>query len=498
MSLSAIVIGGGFSGLSAAITLADQGHSVKLLEKNEVMGGRARQWKSEGFTFDLGPSWYWMPDVFESFFERFGKKVSDYYTLKRLSPSYRVYFKNETVDVPADYEELKAWFESREKGSAAKLDQFLAEAEYKYEVGINDLVYRPGRKLTEFLDARIIGGLFKLQLLGDISTHIRKFFKDPLIIELLEFPVLFLGERANKTPALYSLMNYADIKLGTWYPEGGMFEIVKALQSLAIEKGVEIYTETEVTGFVRSQKNITSVQTIKGNFDCDVVISGAEYHHTDKHLLPEEISNYSEKYWDSRKMAPSSLLFYLGINKKLNNLLHHNLFFDADFGQHSEEIYLNPKWPTDPLFYVSVPSMTDPTVAPEGMENVFLLIPLAPDLQDSDELREKYYHIIMERLEQRTGQNLRDHVVLKRSFAMNDFKTDYNAYKGNAYGLANTLLQTAILKPSLKNKNLNNLYYTGQLTVPGPGVPPSLISGFVVANEVMKDLKTTPQPKVIA
>ena len=487
MKDKAVVIGSGFAGLSASISLAHRGFDVTLLEKNDLPGGRARQWVKDGFTFDLGPSWYWMPDVFESFFAKFGKKVSDYYQLQRLDPAYKVFFKDEEVEVPADLNKLKSWMETREPGSAEKLDKFLAEAAYKYEVGINDLVYRPGRSIFEFADWRVLSGLIKMDLLTNISKHIRSFFKDPYIIQLLEFPVLFLGERAWKTPALYSLMNYADLVLGTWYPMGGMYSVVKALVALAEEKGVKLIFNQEVTSFEYSGKVIKAVCTNTDRFEADVVVAGADYHHIDQHILPEKLRNYTPSYWEKRKMAPSSLLFYLGVNKRIDNLPHHTLFFDRDFALHAEEIYGNPKWPTDPLFYLSLTSKTDKT-APEGCENLTILIPLAPGLEDSIEMREKYYNIIMERLENRIGQSIRPHVMVKRSYAMTDFVTDYHAFKGNAYGLANTLMQTAILKPSLKNKKLVNLYYTGQLTVPGPGVPPSLISGWVVANEVAKDM----------
>ncbi|GCD78550.1 phytoene dehydrogenase [Thermaurantimonas aggregans] len=487
MKDKAVVIGSGFAGLSAAISLAHKGYEVTLLEKNDMPGGRARQWVKDGFIFDLGPSWYWMPDVFEAFFSKFGKKVSDYYELYRLDPAYKVFFKDDEVEVPADLTKLKSWMERREPGSAAKLDKFLKEAAYKYEVGINDLVYRPGRSIFEFADWRVLTGLLKMDLLTNISKHIRSYFSDPYIIQLLEFPVLFLGERAWKTPALYSLMNYADLVLGTWYPKGGMYSVVKALVSLAEEKGVTILYNQEVKSFEIAHNQIKAVLTENYRYEADVVIAGADYHHVDQQLLPEKYRNYSERYWQTRKMAPSSLLFYLGVNKRIEGLPHHTLFFDRDFALHAEEIYGKPQWPTEPLFYISVTSKTEKT-APESCENLTILIPLAPGLEDSEQMREKYYHVVMDRLEKRIGQEIRPHVVVKRSYAMNDFVKDYHAFKGNAYGLANTLLQTAILKPSLKNKKLHNLYYTGQLTVPGPGVPPSLISGWVVANEVVKDM----------
>lgn len=490
MRKTALVIGSGFAGLSAAACLAKAGFKTKVLEKNHRAGGRARQFKADGFTFDMGPSWYWMPDVFERYFSLFGKKVSDYYTLKRLDPSYRVYFSKEDIyDLPATMEELFALFEQHEPGSSKHLKAFLDEAAYKYEVGINDLVYKPSRSLTEFIDPRLLYGLLRMDVFKSISSQIRGKFKNKHLIDILEFPVLFLGAKPEKTPALYSLMNYADMALGTWYPEGGMHEIVKAMVSVAEEQGVEFVYNAEVTGFNMNGSKIDAVETAQGTFEADVVVGGADYHHLDQHVVPQGFKQYSKEYWDSRVMAPSSLIFYLGINKKLNKLLHHNLFFDADFGLHADEIYENPKWPTNPLFYVSAPSQTDDTVAPEGHENIFILIPVAPGIDSDDEkTRQHYYNLVMDRLEQITEQNVRDHVVYNRSYAHADFMSDYHAFKGNAYGLANTLKQTAVLKPALKSSKIKNLYYTGQLTVPGPGVPPSLISGQVVAKEIEKDL----------
>lgn len=486
---TAIVIGSGFAGLSAATKLASEGYSVTILEKNNQPGGRARQFEEAGFTFDMGPSWYWMPDVFEEYFNRFGKSVSDYYQLERLDPSYRVYFPDGPTDIPATPEAVANLFDKIEPGSGKALKEFLKDAEYKYQVGIQELVYKPGRSLLEFADLRVLKGLLQMNLLSSMRKFIRKSFNHPKITEILEFPILFLGALPENTPALYSLMNYADISLGTWYPKGGMHKIVEAMVSLAIEKGVVIKTGEEVLGFRYQSNTISGVMTTNGEFEADVVVAAADYHHVDQHLLSPEFKMYSPKYWDSRKLAPSSLLYYLGFNTRIPELEHHNLFFDADFGVHSKQIYSDPKWPDDPLFYACVPSKTDTTVAPEGSENAFLLIPVAPDMKENPEVQEKYFNMVLDRLEKHTGRELRKHLVYRRDYGYTNFVEDYHSFKGNAYGLANTLDQTAVLKPKLKNSKLTNLYFTGQLTTPGPGVPPSLISGQVVAGEIIKDHK---------
>ena len=475
--------------------MAKAGWDVTVLEKHHTPGGRARQLKGNGFVFDIGPSWYWMPDVFERYFNCFGKKVSDYYQLKRLDPSYRVYWKDGQMDIPADYQELKKLFETLEPGSGLQLDRFMSEAAYKYQVGINKLVHKPGQSLTEFLDWDLVKGLFKLDVFTSMKTHISKHFKDERLQQLMEFPVLFLGALPQDTPALYSLMNYADIKLGTWYPQGGMYSVVEAMYSLAKELGVKFYFDHNVSEVTIARKEVKTViaqntsnqQITNVVFEADVVISGADYHHVETDLLPKEYRTYTEAYWNKRVMAPSCLLYYIGLNKKLDGVLHHSLFFDTDFGIHGKEIYTTEQWPSDPLFYVSASSVTDENVAPPGAENLVFLIPVAAGLKgDTEELRDAYFQKIVTRFENRTGQLIQASIIYKKSYSVSNFVEDYNSFKGNAYGLANILKQTAVLRPSCKSIKIKNLFYTGQLTVPGPGVPPSLISGEVVSKEVIK------------
>ena len=488
-SKNIVVIGSGFAGLCAASTAAKAGHRVILIEKNDQLGGRARVWRESGFTFDMGPSWYWMPEVFENFYQQFGKTTADFYELKRLSPSYRIYFgENDIVDVPSNFQELRNLFESIEPGSGEKLMRFLNDAKYKYETGMNDFVWRPSDSIKEFFELKIVKALFKMNLFGSVSNEVRDLFYHPKLRKLLEFPVLFLGATPQNTPGLYSLMNYADLVLGTWYPMGGMSEIVNAMEGIANEQGVEIRLQEEVIEIKSSNGKAQTVITNKNSYEVDAVISAGDYAHMDTKVLNKDDANYDEKYWDSRTMSPSSLLFYVGVNKRLKNILHHNLFFDEDFEIHAKEIYTEPQWPSKPLFYVCCPSLLDRSTAPDGHENLFFLIPLAPGLEDSDAERERYFEMTLNRLEKYAGESIRDNIVVKRSYAMNDFKKDYHSYKGNAYGLANTLLQTAFLKPKMRSKRLKNLVYAGQLTVPGPGVPPAIISGQLAAQEVIKNL----------
>ena len=490
MQKSALIIGSGFSGLSAASFMAKAGWKVDVVEKNDMPGGRARQLKRDGFTFDMGPSWYWMPDVFERYFSQFGKTINDYYKLTRLDPSYRVYWSEGFSDIPAHYNQLRDFFESAERGSSAQLDKYLEEAAYKYNVGVGKLVYKPGLSLAEFLDWETIKGVFKLDVFTSIKKHISHHFKNEKLRRLMEFPVLFLGALPRNTPALYSLMNYADIKGGTWYPYGGMYSVVKGMHQLALELGVTFYFDEAVKEIIVQDGEVIDIVTSRTDYRPDVVISSADYHFTETKLLAPECQSYSDKYWNRRVMAPSCLLYYIGLNKKLQNVQHHSLFFDVPFDQHADEIYSDPQWPSDPLFYVSVNSVTDSSVAPPGCDSLVFLIPVAAGLQgDTEDLRKRYFDKILRRMEKQTSQNVGDSIIYYKSFSVSDFVHDYNSYRGNAYGLGNTLKQTAILRPSCRSKKVKNLFYTGQLTVPGPGVPPALISGEVVAREVIRSFQ---------
>ncbi|MEM9363167.1 MAG: phytoene desaturase family protein [Bacteroidota bacterium] len=479
-----VIIGSGFSSLSASCYLAKQGYEVHVFEKNETVGGRARQLIREGFTFDIGPSWYWMPDIFDKFFGDFGKKTSDYYQLDKLDPAYKIFFQDDVITIGDCMDKICEEFERIEAGSSAHLKKFIGKAQENYNIAINKVVLRPGLSPIELVTKETV--LRVDQFFKSISQEVRKKFKNPKLISTLEFPVLFLGAKPSKTPSFYSFMNFADFGLGTWHPKGGMYEIIKAIKALAEEQGVTFHMKSAVDQVVVENGIVTGIQTNGAFHPADYVISGADYHHSET-LLEEKYRQYSESYWENRTYAPSSLLFYVGFTKKLKNIEHHNLFFDTNFERHAEEIYDDPQWPSEPLFYVNFPSVTDNSMAPKDHEAGFFLVPIAPGLEDTPQLREQYFDIIIDRFEKRTGQNAKNHILFKESFCVNDFIEQYNSYKGNAYGMANTLRQTAFLRPNLKSNKVKNLYFTGQLTVPGPGVPPSLISGKLVSDLILKN-----------
>ena len=474
------IIGSGFSALSAASYLAKNGNEVTVYEKNKTLGGRARQLKKEGFTFDMGPSWYWMPDVFDAFFNDFGKNTSDFYHLERLDPGYEVYFgENEKISIGDSLEKIERVFENEEKGSGEKLRQFIQKAKDNYEVAIKDLVYRPGISPLELITPTTIKKFN--YFLSNIKKDVCKDFKSPKLRQILQFPVLFLGAKPENTPAFYNFMNFADFGLGTWHPDRGMYSIVNGMVDLAKSLGVSFQTDTPIKKILVDQHNsVIGLETDQESIKADIVLSGADYHHSETLLEPKH-RMYSEAYWDKKVFAPSSLLFYIGLDKKVKNVSHHTLFFDVDFDEHARVIYDDPAWPKDPLFYANFPSITDPSMAPEGQEACFLLIPLAPGISDTQALRDQQLELVLSRLETLTKQSIKKHMLFCESFCVNDFISEYNSYKGNAYGMANTLFQTAFLRPKLRSKKVKNLYFTGQLTVPGPGVPPALISGKLVA-----------------
>ena len=487
MKRTIYIIGSGFASLSASCYLAQAGHEVIILEKNSTIGGRARQYKKDGFIFDIGPTWYWMPDVFERFFSDFNKIPLDYYRLDQLNPAYEVYFsEQDSKTISGNLEEIYTMFENEEPGSSKHLKTFLDSAQKNYETAIKELVYRPGISPIELITPKTI--VRANQFLSTIRKKVRKNIKSSKLIKILEFPVLFLGAKPSNTPAFYNFMNYADFGLGTWHPKGGMYKVIEGTVTLAKSLGVQFQTNANVEEIV-VEKNAVKGIKVNGNYiETDLLLSGADYHHTET-LLPKENRQYSEAYWEKKTFAPSALLFYVALDSPIENVSHHTLFFDCDFEKHAETIYDDPSWPEDPLFYASFPSKTDTSLAPEGKEAATFLIPLAPGISDTMETRELYFNKIIERLEKVTNQKVKNRILFKKSFCVNDFIEDYNSYKGNAYGLANTLFQTAFLRPKIKSKKVENLFFTGQLTVPGPGVPPALISGKIAATLMLNKLK---------
>lgn len=486
------ILGGGIAGLTAASSLAKAGHQVDLIDNNVRVGGRISSFSKNGFLFDKGPSWYWMPDVFERFFNEFSRTQTDFYDLKQLDPGFKIFYEGgNTLMVPSNREALYEVFEEIEKGSAAQLKLFLEDAEIKYNLSMSDLVYNPSLSWFEFVNKRTIEGVIKNKIFQSFDKHVRKYFKDDRLIQLMEFPVLFLGAKPSNIPSLYSLMNHAALNQGTFYPMGGMIKIAEAFEQIAREQGVQVHCGETVQSIEIKNGQVHEISTNHHKHRTDGVVVGMDYHHFEQNILEQGWRNYDEAYWDKRTLSPSSLIFFLGIDKKLPHLEHHNLFFDTDFKKHAEEIYDTKEWPSDPLFYVCCPSKTDATVAPEGSENLFILIPIAPGIVDTEFVRKKYLEMVLIRMEKICKTSIKENIIVQESYCIKEFKEEYNSYKGNAYGLANTYMQTAVLKPSMINPKIKNMVYAGQLTVPGPGLPPAIISGQIASALLLKQLKKT-------
>ncbi|RPD42974.1 phytoene desaturase family protein [Chitinophaga barathri] len=492
MKKNVAIIGAGFSGLSSAGYLARKGYEVHVFEKHHHPGGRARQFcTKEGYVFDMGPSWYWMPDIIESFFSDFGYRTSDFFELVSLNPQFEMIFADGKISVPEKLDDMKILFEEIEKGAGGQLEKFMKSAKFKYEVGMREYVNKPCNSWVEFLSPKIAKSALSLDLLTNFRTYVARYFSNPKLKTMMEFPVIFLGASPKNIPALYSLMNYGGYALGTHYPMGGFHQLILAMHKLASREGATFHFNHTVERINVENGRVSSLIINSKCYKFDTVVASSDYHHTET-LLDQEYRNYSENYWLQKTFAPSCLIYFLGIKEKIPNLKHHTLFFEYDLDEHIDSIYRDKKWPEKPLFYCCCPSKTDAGVAPENCENLFLLMPLAIGIADNEQIREKYLNEMLSRIEKQTGiSNLKSKIEFKKSYCASDFVSDYNAYGGNAYGLANTLSQTAILKPKIRNKKVSNLFYTGQLTVPGPGVPPSIISGKIAADEVIRLLQKT-------
>ena len=471
--------------MAAAALLAKDGFEVTVLEKNDQPGGRAIVWNQKGFVFDMGPSWYLMPDVFEKFFAEFGKKPEDYYKLLRLNPAYRVFFdKDEIVDISPDFEQNSQLFERYQPGGREQFKKYLTAAQYQYQIAMNEFIYKEYRHLWDFFSLRLLSKGSKLHIFTSLDKYAQRYITDPKLRKILEYTMVFLGGTPFDTPALYSLMSHVDFNLGVWYPDGGFGALARAFQRLASEQGVTFKFESEVEKILVSGNKVTGVKTSKGNMSADVVIANADYHHVETNLLDQQNQTYTQQYWEKRAIAPSALLMYLGVEGKIKSFAHHNLYFASQWQDHFNTIFHEPKWPEDPSYYVSCPSKTDPSVAPKEDENLFVLVPVAAGLQDTEKTREKYFTKVMDHLESLTGENIKDRLVVKRLFAHNDFTNQYHAYKGTALGLAHTLGQTAIFRCSHQSKKVKGLYYTGHYTHPGIGVPMVVISSQIIAQQL--------------
>lgn len=481
-----VIIGAGFGGLSAAILLAKEGFKVTVLEKNNQPGGRAGQFSENGFTFDTGPSWYMMHHAFEDFFKLAGKDYRDYYEIERLDPTYRAFFDGEQFDISADIDKVYTLFESIEKGSSQRLKKILNESEYLYKKAI-PFLQKPFLTPFDFLELEFAFQFIKKRLFRSYENYINSNFKDKRLQDLLSWHTVFLGGTPASVPALYILMLYADLKLGTFYPKGGMHQVVQALYRLAKEYGVTFEFESPVEKINVIKGRAKEVITPNKTYLTDIILSNADYHHTEQQLLEEEWRNYPKSYWDKVTMSPSTFLIFLGLDKNLDNLLHHNYYFSNDSSSHFKSIQGEKEWPSNPSYYISVPSKSNNKISPEGGENIMLLVPVAAGLEDSEVIRERMGKNVLNHFENLIGTSIKDSIKVQKTFAHNDYLHGYNAYKGNAFGLANTLFQTGSFRPRIRSRKVKNLYFAGTTTVPGIGMPLAVISAQVTSKQILKD-----------
>ncbi|MGI9255998.1 MAG: phytoene desaturase family protein [Salinispira sp.] len=486
-----LVIGGGFTGMAVAALLQNKGMDVSIAEKNSHLGGRARTWSSKGYTFDMGPSWYLMPEVFEKFFTSLGKKRENYYTLQKLDPLYRVFFEGEnTVDIHSDIEQTAKLFESFERGGQARLKAYLEDCRYKYQLALNRFLYSEYRNIFQFFNPSTVFHGLRLGIFGSLHKHVQKYFSDHRAQKILEYAMVFLGTSPNAAPSFYSIMSHVDLVQGVYFPQGGMGAMVAGMEKLLSELNVTVRTNCEVQHIHAEGKKVESVQTSQGIMKPDYVIGTGDYHHLEQDLLEKPYRNLSKRYWQKAVLAPSMFILYLGVRRKIPQLAHHNLFFASDWNRHFNQIFEKPQWPDNPSYYVSAVSRDDDTMAPPGRENIFILVPIAPGLECTEEHKQRYAEKMIIHLEALTGKSIRDEIEVQRIYTAQDFQDDYHAFKGTALGLAHTLGQTAVFRPSMRNRKLENLFYAGQYTHPGVGVPMTFIAADIVADILAETVKT--------
>ena len=493
---SVVIIGAGIGGIAAAAMLAKGGDDVTIVEKNDSVGGRARVFEKDGFVFDMGPSWYMMPEVFEHFFDLMGEKISDYYNLRKLSPSYRVFLKSDKshYDFYGDIDKNKETFEKIEPGSGAVLVKFLAKLKLQYSIAYNEFMFKNYNSIFDFLTWSVAKVGWKLPLLKKQKQIIESRFKSEILQKVMQYQMILLGTAPGDCPGIYSMMNYVDFGLGVWYPDGGIWKLPEAMEKIAIKNGVKILKNAPVSQIITENNIAKGIKLENGeNIFADIVISNADITYTDQHLLKEEDRQYTDKYWDSKMLAPSAFILYLGIKDKIPTLEHHNLVFSKDWNKGFEQIFNKPAWPEDPSFYVCAPSKTDSTVAPKDCENLFVLVPIAPGLKYDDNFEKNYTEKILNELESYLNvENIHDRIMFQKTYSVKNFELDYNAYKGTALGLAHTIKQTALFRPNNIHKRIKNLFYVGAGTNPGIGMPICIISAELVYKRITGNNQVEP------
>jgi phytoene desaturase len=511
---SAIVIGGGIAGLATAGLLAKDGYTVTLLEARSALGGRAGSWEKNGFRFDTGPSWYLMPEVFDHFFRLMGSSADEELSLEKLDPGYRVFFEkhDEAIDIAADRETNLETFERIEPGGRAALTRYLASARDTYEIAVKRFLYSTFQSYRTALTRDVLrrsGRLARL-LLQPLDSLTSRAFADPRLRQILGYPAVFLGSSPFAAPSLYHLMSHLDLENGVFYPRGGFSEVIRRIAQLAEASGVTVTTDATVTAITTAggkRAHVTGVRYtdaagVGHRLEADVVVSAADLHHTETTLLPEALQSYPQSWWDERIPGPGAVLVMLGVEGTLPELAHHSLFFTEDWHDNFDRIFGCATSIPDPAsIYVCRPSATDETVAPTGMENLFVLVPVPadPGIGFGGEDRtgslvvEELADTIIAQIATWAGiPDLADRIVVRKTVGPQDFRNDLNSWRGTSLGPAHTLRQSAFLRGKNASSKIDGLFYAGGTTVPGIGLPMCLISAELVLKRIRGDLSTGP------
>ena len=488
MTKKAIIIGSGFGGLGAACLLAQQGWEVSLHEKNEQLGGRAGLIETDGFRFDTGPSWYLMPEVFERFFGLLGEDVHKHLNLVRLSPAYRVFYKDlgDRLDISSNLAQDMATFERFEPGSGQQLKRYLARAGSVYDVAAGQLLFKNYDRIGDAITWPLLRRLPDLHIGRSLHSYIKQHFKDPRLQKVLEYQAVFLGLSPYQAPAMFHMMSHTDFTQGVFYPMGGIYEIIRALEHLGSARGVTYHLRSPVQKILVENGRAVGVVTQGGEERADIVISNADMHFTEQRLLEPDQRDHSERFWQTRKLAPSALLLYLGVKRQYDSLAHHNLLFSTDWPRTFRQIFDNPTgFPDDPSLYVCAPSKTDPSVAPKGYENLFVLVPIASGIPYSNAQLEQFTDQILTTMEQELDlPDLRQQLACRKVFCVRDFEERFNSFQGTGLGLAQTLRQTAVFRPANHSRKVRDLYFVGAGVHPGIGMPTSLTSAELLARRL--------------
>lgn len=508
---SIVVIGGGIAGLASAALLAKDGHEVTLLEGRSSVGGRAGSWERDGFRFDTGPSWYLMPEVFDHFFRLLGTTAEEQLQLVTLDPGYRVLFEGiaEPIDITASRQENLEMFERIEPGSRRRMEKYLDSARDVYEIAKKRFLYSSFANIRPLLRRDVLSrtGTLVSLLLTPLATLVRRTVKDSRLQQILGYPAVFLGSSPYIAPSMYHLMSHLDLEGGVMYPMGGFTQLIGRIEALAEAQGVTIVRDSPVTAINSRDGVVTGVDYADASgtprtLVADIVVSAADLHHTETELLPTALQTFPQEYWNKKVPGPSALLIYLGVKGELPQLEHHTLFFARDWKAGFDKIFgENPSIPDPASIYVCKPSGIDRSTAPDGYENLFVLVPIPADPTigkgdvdgDGDTRIETLADRVITQISVWAGiPDLASRVTLRRTLGPGDFASDLNSWRGTALGPAHTLGQSAMFRAGNKSRKVEGLFYAGGSTIPGIGLPMCLISAEVVLKRIRGDVSTEP------